>query len=884
MKKFCPPVKKLQGDADVMSDPADSSVDEEASLHCQTMINKGNIPKGHHMAQELEDGIRRSLGPGGTGGHHQLPPHKQLQHQDIFKTVHGQNMNNNMRQFQGKENREHEQQKDNLSAFKKLVAKVGPHQEPRDQAVPFEPGAERPSPLQGSLRTNAPTEEGILEQMMSGVMPSLNLPRPKAPSLPPALANYLATHSLNTELLAKPEAEQLLVGLNSGNISVENILLQLSNPELQVGSSRNSVLGFTLLSLQQRQSDLLLSVLKLKTMGAPDPGRDGAGLSPPLPPHLELPRASLLPPNCQSADFLSNESIPQVASSEPVESQQSGVADRETPGDPPRMAPEVVEEKIREIAKEIALQCDKSKKSVAPKMKDHDAVKTKQKLTYHEKLNKNHQLFSEHIKEESLVNSTMYSCKTCSSFPSTINRISAERHAKKHGLLRKRSRDLTLSYECSFCDERFKTKKAHVQHYQTTHCENGLRKITCTKCLKSFDDTASLKLHMKNVHLLLKTYKCDQCEKTFRDLYSLSIHIKSHSEVHHLCSQCGSMFETKRLLNRHMHYVHKDGKNVECKICGKRFRDRFGLNRHLTEGHKEIENGVKKAGGEIEIGEDKENVVPVRKVQQRKQVCPLCDQTFKRLDRHLKHKHGVNKVLNPDFSQNKFQCKSCGKPMRDKFNMDRHDKYCDKGKDKEIQCRFCQKKFFSNQNLLIHVKRIHETNKKCNKCSVTFETKYQFFEHLPCHHTCECLQNFPTFRNLVLHRKKCKTVNRRESESEYHNVISYKCGVCEVDGIRGEELRLHMDNHHEEDGISRCRICLLDVSNLLDHIFDKHHVVRRMKKSYIQLRSVQLHPLHATTASPTGFVVAVKSEMEEILQSHQQLLHSKLWTKSCLLM
>ena len=78
------------------------------------------------------------------------------------------------------------------------------------------------------------------------------------------------------------------------------------------------------------------------------------------------------------------------------------------------MAPEVIEEKIREIAREIALQCDKSKKSVAPKMKEHDAVKTKQKLTYHEKLNKNQQLFSEHIKEESLVNSTMYSCKTCS--------------------------------------------------------------------------------------------------------------------------------------------------------------------------------------------------------------------------------------------------------------------------------------------------------------------------------------------------------------------------------------------------------------------------------------------------------------------------------------
>merc|ERR1719466_13325 len=116
---------------------------------------------------------------------------------------------------------------------------------------------------------------------MTGAMPGIPVPRPKAPSLPPALASYLASHPLNTELLARPEAEQLLVGLNSGNISVENIVQQLSNP-----------------ALQQRQRDLLLSVLKLKTMGGPTQGRGGAGLPPPpIPPHLALPRTSPLPPN-----------------------------------------------------------------------------------------------------------------------------------------------------------------------------------------------------------------------------------------------------------------------------------------------------------------------------------------------------------------------------------------------------------------------------------------------------------------------------------------------------------------------------------------------------------------------------------------------------------
>ena len=96
------------------------------------MINKGTNQQGHHRVQDLEEGIRRSLGLSGSGGHHQLPPHQQLQNQqaqDIFKAVQGHNMNNNIgsymghRQFQGKENRE-EQQQDSLSAFKKLVSYV----------------------------------------------------------------------------------------------------------------------------------------------------------------------------------------------------------------------------------------------------------------------------------------------------------------------------------------------------------------------------------------------------------------------------------------------------------------------------------------------------------------------------------------------------------------------------------------------------------------------------------------------------------------------------------------------------------------------------------------------------------------------------------------
>merc|ERR1719319_541069 len=91
----------------------------------------------------------------------------------------------------------------------------------------------------------------------------------------PVLAESLSNTPLNTEVLALPEAEQVIRGLNSGNITVEQLVQQLANP-----------------ALAQRQRDLILSVLKLRSLGA-----RGQGLPPPMP--QQMARVSPVP---QQAD------------------------------------------------------------------------------------------------------------------------------------------------------------------------------------------------------------------------------------------------------------------------------------------------------------------------------------------------------------------------------------------------------------------------------------------------------------------------------------------------------------------------------------------------------------------------------------------------------
>jgi hypothetical protein len=45
---------------------------------------------------------------------------------------------------------------------------------------------------------------------------------------------FLEQYPWNPEVLKRPDAEHLILGLNSGLVSLDNIVQQLSNPNLQV--------------------------------------------------------------------------------------------------------------------------------------------------------------------------------------------------------------------------------------------------------------------------------------------------------------------------------------------------------------------------------------------------------------------------------------------------------------------------------------------------------------------------------------------------------------------------------------------------------------------------------------------------------------------------
>ena len=135
-----------------------------------------------------------------------------------------------------------------------------------------------------------------------------------------------------------------------------------------------------------------------------------------------------------------------------------------SPTEEARMAPEVFEKKMKALVAEILLEYNTKRGSTPNVNKKHAVEKTQQKLKYHEKRLKNTQSYSQHIKEDLVENLTVYSCKTCQKFCLTTNKIVAERHAKTHGLAKKRLRVSSFVYKCSFCGEIHKTKKGSILH------------------------------------------------------------------------------------------------------------------------------------------------------------------------------------------------------------------------------------------------------------------------------------------------------------------------------------------------------------------------------------------------------------------------------------
>ena len=105
----------------------------------------------------------------------------------------------------------------------------------------------------------------------------------------------------------------------------------------------------------------------------------------------------------------------------------------------------------------------------------------------------------------------------------------------------------------------------------------------CDVCVTNFVDNSALKVHQEINHgqEKEKLFHCEVCDKYFTSKASLTRHKnKVHKEKQFLCEKCGKLFAQLKSMKDHDNSVHVNEKSQVCDICDIEFFKPFDLKKH----------------------------------------------------------------------------------------------------------------------------------------------------------------------------------------------------------------------------------------------------------------------------------------------------------------
>ena len=206
---------------------------------------------------------------------------------------------------------------------------------------------------------------------------------------------------------------------------------------------------------------------------------------------------------------------------------------------------------------------------------------------------------------------------------------------------------------------------------------------------------------------------CSECGMNFSKFEDLLNHSLTHISTVPKCQECGKVFGTEHTLKKHIIREHRNQKVEVCPHCGKTFSHRYGLQSHLKKFHDNsagIMHPCEKCGSKFRSRSD---LMQHFKIHEEAILftCPYCNKSVKQLEGHLQK--NCSKI--PGKVREKFVCELCHKNFHKKEALTRHIKTIHE-KIKDYHCLQCDYKTYSNCNLYVHVKRMHEGRSYKEQC------------------------------------------------------------------------------------------------------------------------------------------------------------------------
>ncbi|CRL06415.1 CLUMA_CG019612, isoform A [Clunio marinus] len=217
-----------------------------------------------------------------------------------------------------------------------------------------------------------------------------------------------------------------------------------------------------------------------------------------------------------------------------------------------------------------------------------------------------------------------------------------------------------------------------------------------------------LQRHIDKVHYKIKRFWCDICGFGAFLKCNLSTHMAKHIAKEHreliCCSLCPSTFTRNESLKNHMKTEHDENPEMLKCFCGKEFNLRHKLTTHIKRTHNNDRSHVcELCPKRFFAPKDLKSHILIAHTPgyvRTEHFCEVCGKKYgsaKSLKTHMKHHQ------EPEF---KCQFDGCPKAFINKLLLANHEKIHLNQRD--FQCHFCEKSFFSANHLRRHIVVTHE--------------------------------------------------------------------------------------------------------------------------------------------------------------------------------